>query len=259
MTFVWDLHVHASPSTSPRWGSDLALIEAAHRDGLRGFVLKSHHESTASRAIIANEFAARIGVAVQVIGSVVLNPWVSLIELQRAIDLGARVVWWPTRSADGRNSKLTLPELHSVALERVAAAGGIVATGHLSLDAARVLVSDAGRRNIPVIVTHPFNPNVGVGAQGARQLATEGGVIEIDAYSLHVHPEAVPDIVAEIAHLQAEGTRLIMSSDGGQAATGNPFDFRRRAFEGLCRAGLTEADAFTDAASSLIEGVGIDG
>jgi hypothetical protein len=193
-------------------------------------------------------------VAVHAIGSVVLNPWISLVDLERALQLGARVVWWPTRGANGQDSGLLRPGLHAEALDRVAAVGGIVATGHLSLEESRLLVADAARQGTPAIVTHPFNPNVGVGAIGARQLAADGGVIEIDAYSLHLQPQAVHDIVSEIAALQSTGSRLILSSDGGQAATGDPFAFRLRALETLREAGFTETDAFTRAAAELLDG-----
>jgi hypothetical protein len=60
--------------------------------------------------------------------------------------------------------------------------------------------------------------------------------------------------VSEIAALQSTGSRLILSSDGGQAATGDPFAFRLRALETLREAGFTETDAFTRAAAELLDG-----
>jgi hypothetical protein len=248
----WDLHVHAAPSSSPRWGTDLDLVEAAHRHGLHGFVLKSHHESTAGRAVIANAFAARIGAWVNVLGSVVLNPWITLLEVDRAIELGARVIWWPTRDAEGRAANLELPRIHRSVLERAAAAGCIVATGHLSLQAAEELVLDASRMGITAIATHPFNPDVGVGAIGAGQLGALGAVVEIDAYSIHLLAGGAASVVGEIGQLIADGIRVILSSDGGQAATGDPFAFAADALRSLRAAGLEDGGALVRTPESLL-------
>lgn len=237
---TWDMHVHAAPSRSPRWGTDLDLVEAAHRRGLRGFVLKSHHESTAGRAVIANAFATRIGAPVTVLGSVVLNPWITLCEVDRAIALGARIIWWPTLDAGGRTAGLGLPRVHRSALERAATARCVVATGHLSLEAAQELVSDASRLGVTAIATHPFNPNVGVGAIGAARLGAIGAIVEIDAYSIHLLAGGAA-LAGEVEHLIADGTRVALSSDGGQATTGDPFAFAAQALHSLRAAGVEDA------------------
>jgi hypothetical protein len=248
----WDLHVHAGPSSAPRWGTDLDLVEAAHRHGVRGFVLKSHHESTAGRAVIANAFGARIGSPVRVVGSIVLNPWVTFTEMDRALKLGAKVVFWPTRGARGRSRDLRLPRFHRRFLERAAAANCVVATGHLALDEAAQLVADGARLSLPVIATHPFNPDVGVGLEGARRLAELGAVVEVDAYSLHLRPDDVPAIADAIEGLLASGARVVLTSDGGQAATGDPFVFATRALRSLHDAGLAATAPLVETATQLI-------
>jgi hypothetical protein len=251
-SITWDLHVHAAPSSSARWGTDLDLVVAAERHGLKGFVLKSHHESTAGRAVIANAFAARIGAPVRAIGGIVLNPWITLVEVDRAIGLGARMIWWPTRDARGRVARLGLPRLHGPVLARAAASGCIVATGHLAIQGAVELVSEASRMGVTAIATHPFNPDVGVGSAGAAQLGAGGAIVEVDAYSIFRLPGGAASIVGEVERLVASGIRVIVSSDGGQAATGDPFAFAQTALLSLQAAGLGDIGALVRTAETLM-------
>jgi hypothetical protein len=253
-SLAWDLHVHAAPSSVPRWGNDLDLVGSAHAHRLLGFVLKSHHESTAGRAVIANAFAARIGAPVTVLGSITLNPWISFVELDRAVDLGARVIWWPTRDDSGRSASLGLPALHHRALERAARARCIVATGHLSLEAAEQLVSDASGHGLTAIATHPFNPAVGVGPAGARRLGGRGAVVEVDAYSMHQLAGGAAFVVGEIRALLDGGVRVFLSSDGGQQATGDPFSFAADALASLRAAGLQDAGLLVETPGALLSG-----
>lgn len=222
----FDPHLHAAPSTRERWGSDLDVVDAAGRHGVRGFVLKSHHEPTASRARIASQYAERIGMDCAVVGSVTLNPWIALVELERALELGARVVWWPTLDETGRVGGFGLPAIHAAALELIAARGHVtVATGHLALEPARVLVEEARDRGLPVVATHPLNPDIGVGVEGGRALAELGAVIEVDARSLRLQRERGVEPARLVRELLAGAPPAYACSDGGQAETGDPFRF----------------------------------
>lgn len=214
------------------------MVEAAKARNVRGFVLKSHHESTAGRAFIANDFAARSGHTVRVIGSVVLNPWITLVELQRAVELGARFIWWPTRDARGGARHLPLPTIHADALDLARAARCVVATGHLSLTAAVALVSDATSMGVKVIATHPFNSRVGLGVEGARRLGALGAIVEIDAFSIAERHEDLPTIAEAVRDLRRTQIGVLFSSDAGQAENGEPFTFANRVLRHLEQAGL---------------------
>ncbi len=238
----WDPHVHAAPSSSDRWGDDLDLVDAAAARGTAGFVLKSHHEPTAGRARIACAYARRRNADVRVLGSVTLNPWISRVELQRALALGARVVWWPTRSRHGASGGLDLPPLplHAAALDLVAReAGVVVATGHLALAPALELIEQARDRGVTAIATHPLNADVGVGRGALRDVVAAGAVIELDAYGLRTLPPGErADAVRELSEL---GARVIVASDGGQRANGDPFAFLARTLDELVEHGADPA------------------
>lgn len=238
---VCDLHVHARPSVTPRWGSDLDLVESAGRHAVRVVVLKSHHEQTASRALIATEWAQRSGLDCRVIGSVVLNPWISLTELDRALQLGARVVWWPTLEESGKMTDLDLPALHDEALARIAAHPGVVVgTGHLKAELAIRLAREGREAGLRVIATHPLNPDFGVGVEAGRALIAEGAIAEVDACSLATLRAARLDPVERVKALLADGPHAFASSDGGAAVYGEPFEFMRRELRHLAEAGASE-------------------
>lgn len=228
-----DPHVHAGPSTKPRFGSDLDLVDSAEERGIKSFVLKSHHESTASRAYIANEYARRRGAQVRVHGSIVLNPWTHYTDVERAVTLGVHTIWWPTIDSNGCVKDLELPAIHSEALNLVEGTHVRVATGHLRRGAAVQLVKGATDRGIPVAVTHPLNPNIGNGVEAARDIARLGAIVEVDALSIHLLQSIGTDPSIPLAELLEGGTRAYLCSDGGQTENGDPFAFISATFGAL--------------------------
>lgn len=55
---AYDLHIHSAPCLFPRIADDLTIAEA-QAAGLRGIVLKSHHELTVGRAAVVNRALKR--------------------------------------------------------------------------------------------------------------------------------------------------------------------------------------------------------
>jgi hypothetical protein len=95
-----DLHVHSAPCLYPRIADDLTIVEAAQAAGLRGLMLKSHHEPTVGRAFILNQLLRRTSSdSLTVYGSLTLNHAVGGINpaaVEAALKTGARMVWMPT-------------------------------------------------------------------------------------------------------------------------------------------------------------------
>jgi hypothetical protein len=149
-----------------------------------------------------------------------------LEQVKRALDLGAQVIWWPTSDLDLRESSLELPPFHNEVLSVLAnRPRTLVATGHLGYEPSLTLVRDSRQLSIPVVLTHPFNPSVGIGKAHVLEFVEMGAFIEIDAYSLHLYEPNEADVLRTVNDLGLRGAALILSSDGGQAATGNPFRF----------------------------------
>jgi len=225
----WDLHLHPAPSATPRWGDGLQIWEAARDAGVRGFVWKSHEEHTAqrSRALPPGPPTA--------IGSASLNAWATLNNVMEAVALGARWIWGPSRDSEGRLAwELPLPpwwpELRSALATLPHSV--VLATSHLDaagrLEFARTA---AERPTIRCSVTHSLY----VPTEEATVLAKLGCAFEFDLYTA-VHP--VPgrpqgDLLMRAASLWETGSFVYLTSDGGQAHLGNPFEFSSRVLTDL--------------------------
>jgi len=202
-----DLHVHSFPCIFPRLADDRQVVRAAAEAGMQAIVLKSHHESSVSRAyLIQSEFPE-----IQVFGGVVLNHFVGGINPAAAevgLRLGAREVWMPTIDSQhhvevhgGREKydvqsgeegfswgepirildaegKL-MPEV-IVVLELIAKYDAILGTAHLSLEEITPLVQEARRRGVQkILLTHPFfRVPAGMNEEFLKEMAALGVIAE---------------------------------------------------------------------------------
>jgi len=215
---------------------------------LAGFVLKSHYYPTAPVAEALN----RVYPGLRVAGSVTLNREVGGLNpdaVQAAADLGARVVWMPTLSADfwlardGRGPGLRLldeagglrPPVLEI-LETIRRHDMALATGHVSpqeslvlLDAAR----DLGIRRL--IVTHP----VGVAStEEMRAMVALGARVELTLLScMPSRNQNTPaDLVSVVRTLGADN--CVVTTDFGQWMNPPPAEGMRMAISELLNAGL---------------------
>ena len=181
LTGAWDAYCHTAPCVLPRWGSALDVAAEAAAHGFAGLVLQSHHEGTTGRAAAA----AQITPGMSVLGGVTLNDYcggLSAKTVRAHLLAGACVVWLPTTDAaahalllggTGRSTTgafdpsdrstgiciLDDGELKPAVIEvldALAASGGVLCTGHLSIEEIDALVGPARRRNIPVVINHPY-------------------------------------------------------------------------------------------------------
>jgi hypothetical protein len=202
-----DLHVHSFPCIFPRLADDRQVVRAAAEAGMQAIVLKSHHESSVSRAyLIQSEFPE-----IRVFGGVVLNHFVGGINPAAAevgLRLGAREVWMPTIDSQhhvevhgGREKydvqsgeegfswgepirildaegKL-MPEV-IVVLELIAKYDAILGTAHLSLEEITPLVQEARRRGVQkILLTHPFfRVPAGMNEEFLKEMAALGVIAE---------------------------------------------------------------------------------
>jgi hypothetical protein len=213
---AYDTHMHISPDVVPRIVDDVTLARRFADLGMDGFVLKSHYTSTAERAAVVR--AAIPGVQVlgaivlnRAVGG--MNP----LAVEVAGREGARTVWMPTVDSvneagerevnqshppakvpvwvklqlDLREQGIeiepvavvddagaVLPETRAV-LERVAAHGMVLATGHLSRDEIFAVVDaavDAGVQD--VVITHPEFPSQNLSLDDQAALAGRGALLE---------------------------------------------------------------------------------
>lgn len=229
----YDLHMHAAPSPFNRLMDDFALVKDAERAGMAGILLKSHYESTAARATIANTHCNTNAVAY---GGIVLNCPVGGLNpyaVENALKRDAKMVWMPTR--DSKNSlcagdmpgdffaregitvldeagalKPVVFEIMDVVKKYDAA----LATGHLSPEESVLLCREGVQRGVRMVLTHPeFNRTL-VDVQIQKELADLGVYIEKCWYNIAERDCNVEEMASHIRTVGPE--HCFLSTDRGQ-------------------------------------------
>lgn len=244
-----DLHVHSFPCIFPRLADDRQVVRAASEAGMKAIVLKSHHESTVSRAyLLKDEFPD-----IAIYGGVVLNQFVGGINPAAAevgLRLGAKEVWMPTidsvhhvdihggrekydvqegedsfawgdpitiLGADGKLTDATI-----VVLELIAQHDAILGTAHLSLAEIMPLVKEAKARGVQkILITHPyFRVPDGMNDDFLREVTQLGAIAEFGFCT--VSPMWAYTTVArtKLSMDKIGYDRCVIMSDAGQ--THNP-------------------------------------
>ncbi|MFQ5856253.1 MAG: DUF6282 family protein [Anaerolineae bacterium] len=201
-----DLHVHSYPCVFQRRVDDRQAAQAAADAGMAAIVLKSHHESTVSRAyLIQREFPS-----LKIFGGVVLNQFVGGINpaaAEVALRLGAKEVWMPTIDAahhvevhgargtyDVQSSEASfawgepisavkdgkVTDEAMVVLELIGKYNVILGTAHLSLPEIDLLVRAAKERGVQkILITHPyFRVPAGMNVDFLKEMMRLGAIAE---------------------------------------------------------------------------------
>ncbi len=201
-----DLHIHSYPCVFQRRIDDRQAAQAASDAGMEAIILKSHHESTVSRAyLLQSEFPD-----LKIFGGVVMNQFVGGINPAAAevsLRLGAKEVWMPTidaahhvevhgargaydvQTSDGQfvwgdpisavvDGKVTNEAM--VVLELIAKHDAILGTAHLSLNEIGVLVKTAHERGVKkILITHPyFKVPAGMNVDFLKEMIRLGAIAE---------------------------------------------------------------------------------
>jgi Family of unknown function (DUF6282) len=222
----YDLHLH--PGAPPeRWGDGNRVWQAARAAGVKGFVWKDHRRHTPALC------AQLPTTPVEAIGSASLNAWASPVDVAQAIGLGAHWLWGPTQTNGSTAWDLPLPsywaELADWLTEQPTRM--VLATGHADRDG-RVAFAElaAEQTHLLCSITHSLL----VPLEELRELADRGCAFEIDAYTFtHDLGRPCNDIRPVWNLLSERGASVYFTSDGGQAATGNPFEFGARVLDDI--------------------------
>ena len=236
----FDFRVHANPDTDIERRVD--FLEAgrdAHEAQMTGFVYLSHHQPTAPMAYALN----RMYPGLKTIGSIALNKAVGGINpdaVTVAANLGARVVWMPTRSADivpvTDTAGELLPEVINL-LDVVKEHDLVLASTHISVSDTIKLFDEAKSRDIGRLIVS--NPATRMNNQHIEYLKSLGVFFELPFYA-YQH-EAPTKIVSDIAMLGAD--HCIVATDFGHWMTAPPAEGMRLAIAMLLQGGLTPEEA----------------
>jgi 6-pyruvoyl-tetrahydropterin synthase len=236
-----DIHVHSAPDVYPRILNDVELARHAKEMGMRAILIKNHFTETAGRALVASaeaEFSVFGGIALNFsVGG--LNP--HAVEI--ALKLGAKTVWMPTLHSrkfvidkshvahlageirDGLEGIYLLKdngslkeELYPI-LELIAQWNSSLATGHISKEEARIVVTEAAKKGVKkIVVTHPLASFVSYSEDDMKQILDLGAT-----YLEHVYNDTTRQVSHPITReslfsgIRAIGaSHCIMSTDSGQ-------------------------------------------
>ena len=255
---VIDIHMHADPDSVARSIDAIDLARLAKARGMRGIVLKSHYEPTASLAYVV----AKVVPGIAVFGGIDLNRSVGGVNpaaIERMVlmkgGLG-RVVWMPTFDAENqvrfskqdrpfvpvsKNGAL-LPEVKEV-IALAAKYGLMLETGHSSAAEGLMIIREAKRAGVRnIVVTHAMLAPVHMTVAQMQEAAGMGAWIEF-VYNALIGPNKEFEFADYAQAIRAVGVEhCILASDLGQA--GNPLhpDGLAAFFAGLQSAGLEPAE-----------------
>lgn len=236
-----DLHIHSAPDVYPRILNDVELGRHAKEMGMRAIVIKNHFVVTADRAQLATQEAD-----FPVFGGIALNltvGGVNPLAVDIALKLGAKIVWLPTLHAQKflrnkshvahlaselgegiqgiylLNDDGTLKSEVYRVFELIAAWDAALATGHITLEEARVVVREAAKRGVKkIIVTHPLASYVNYSVAEMKEILDLGATYLEHVYNDTTRQVAHP-IKREVLYeaIKAIGAEhCIMSTDSGQ-------------------------------------------
>jgi hypothetical protein len=248
-----DLHVHSAPDVDRRRFDDLELARAGKQAGVGAILIKSHQSSTVERAFLVSQCVPGI----RIYGGLVLNETVgglNLAAVRLALEMGAREIWMPTRSAQNHRLYHGLPGGISVLdnrgklldvveeiLQALAKSDCILGTGHLSSHETAVLVEGASRIGVSkILVTHPEWGPTFHSSDEQKQLIKRGDVFFERCFVSTTHVCGhVPFDIIERAIIETGVDRTVLSSDLGQPDTPPPAEGLRLYAERLRSSGFS--------------------
>jgi hypothetical protein len=255
---VMDIHVHCGPDSIARPIDALDLARLAKSFGMRGFVMKSHFEPTASVAYLVRKEVA----AIEVFGGIALNISVGGINA-KAVERMAmvtgnwgRVVWMPSFDSESHvryhkenrpyvsvsNDGELLPEVKEV-IRVIAKHNLVLATSHSSAEETLMLVREARRQNVEhVIVTHAMIAPGHMTTEQMIEAAESGAYIEF-VYNGLIGPHqefAIHEYAKAIRRIGIPD--CIISSDMGQMVNPVHPQGLMQFFEALQAEGFSESE-----------------
>ena len=255
---VIDIHAHCDPDSRPRSIDAIDLARLAKARGMRGMVLKSHYEPTASMAYLVRKEVPGL----EVFGGIDLNRSVGglnpeAIERMAMIKGGfGRVVWMPTFDAENqvrfskenrpfvsvsRDGRL-LPAAKEV-IAVVAQRGLTLETGHSSPEEGLMIVREARAQGVKhMVVTHAMLAPVRMSIEQMKEAAAMGAYVEF-VYNGLIGTNREYSAAQYAAAIRAVGAgSCILASDLGQDSNPVHPDGLVAFFGALRREGISAAD-----------------
>lgn len=254
---AYDLHVHTSPSPFGRKQDGFELVKEADAVHMAGVMLKSHYESTATRATLINAYS---GCRTEAYGGLALN-WpvggLNVYSVENALKNGAKMIWMPTRDSanslrfgnmpgdffdrpgisiwkDADKARLK-DEVFSI-MDVVKKYDACLATGHLSPEESVALCRQGRSMNVRMVLTHPEFDRTWIDRSTQSELAELGVYLEKNWYDAAAGMVTVEQLVCNIR--AAGSARCFMASDRGQGNMPSAVAELQRFIEAMFGAGI---------------------
>lgn len=230
-----DTHIHTSPDIKPRALNDIEAANDAKQEKMHAIIIKSHVESTAGRARIAETLSG-----LKVIGGVCLNSSAGGLNpdaVKVTAELGGKIVWFPTISAPeiSINYENTESILNIIAEKEL-----VLATGHLKPDDIFSLIDYAKSLKIKkIIVNHPLTGVVGVTIDEQKEMSRYAYLEHCFVACMEKHDNLDPEVIAD-AIKEVKPKRCIMATDFGQAHNPVPVVGMKMFINSMIECGIKE-------------------
>ncbi|MFB6297888.1 MAG: DUF6282 family protein [Salinirussus sp.] len=268
-----DIHTHVGPSPLERRVDGYECAAEADAAGMDAVVLKEHFLPTVYGAAYVDRLLARDGADVDVHGSLVMNycnGGFNPFAVETALSYGARVIWAPTIDAahhaeqtgqlgaflgreagpeyDDRSGITALDgsgrlrDPVRLCVEKTAAAGAVLAVGHLSFDETLALTEYATDCGGTVVVDHPTYPVTDLSRSEQETLVGTGAVLNFPFMAISpkyhwIDADALADNIREVGV-----DNCVLSSDVGQVFNPGVPESLRVFGETLLAEGLSRAE-----------------
>lgn len=255
----YDLHVHTSPSHFKRLLDDFELCEEADKVGMKGVLIKSHYETTHTRAAIANKYSHS---HVKLYGGAALN-WplggINPFAVDSSLNLGAKIVWMPTRdslnSLSYGNMEADFFERSGISiydenmkikssvyevLEVVRKYKAYIATGHLGISESIHLCKEARKMGVNIILTHPDWIRTLMSLENQLELAKLGVIIEKVWANIEENTITARNMALGMDKIGSEN--ILMVTDRGQIDKESPVKAMLKFIESMLKQGIQEKD-----------------
>ena len=249
-----DIHLHAGPSVFPRLMDAVEAANSAKDAEMRGIVIKHHHTPTVDRSYFVHKAVPEV----EVLGGVVLNysaGGLNPFAVDAALKLGGKIIWMP--SVDARNHArhfgefgkygtrldYNIPRIyervkgitildedgnlkHEVGeiLDIVSSYDAVIGTSHLDISELKVLVEEAVKMDIKIVVTHVGFVTAALSFEDQKWLADRGAFLELCYSSLSPAwlCTTIEDVVENVIRVGPE--HYILASDLGQIHNPSPVE-----------------------------------